>query len=178
MQNFLKFFGGFLALFIVVGLLLDRDFEVSREITINATPQEIHGYVNDLNQWPSWSPWQILDPSVITKIGDISVGVGASQTWTGNGGGGSLTFTQSSESEGIVYDLLFDGDSSVFITEMRYQVNNDSTNVSWVMKGKMEPIIVGGYFAQIMDTLVGDNFFLGLSNLKKTVESNNSKAVQ
>ena len=171
MQNFLKIFGGIIVLFVGVALFLDREFEVSREITIKASPEQIHGYINNLSQWPKWSPWEILDPSVVTTIGDISSGVGASQTWNGNGGGGSLTFTQSSVSEGIAYDLIFDGDSSVFITEMRYRKNGSSTTVSWIMKGKMEPIIIGNYFAQLMDTLVGDNFFLGLSNLKKVIES-------
>ena len=171
MQTFLKFFAGFIVLFVGIGLFLDREFEVSREITINATPEKIHAFINDLNQWPKWSPWQILDPSVKTTIGDISSGIGASQTWTGNGGGGSLIFTHSSVKEGIVYDLVFDGDTSIFVTEMHYQIDNDSTTVSWVMKGKMEPVIIGSYFAQLMDTLVGDNFYLGLTNLKKAIES-------
>lgn len=171
MQFFLKFFAGLLFIVVLVGLFLDSEFEVSREITINASPAEIHIYVNDLNQWSKWSPWQQIDQSVVTTIGKISSGVGASQSWTDSGGGGQLTFTESSVETGITYDLSFAGDTSKFISSMNYRLEGDQTIVSWSMKGKMEPIIIGNYFAQIMDALVGDNFALGLKNLKRAVEA-------
>jgi len=171
MQTFLKFFAGLIGVFIVIGLFLDNSFEVSREIRIKASTTEVHAYVDDLNQWPKWSPWEQLDPSVKTTIGEISAGVGASQSWTDNGGGGELTFTQSSAIKGIVYDLSFAGDPSVFETAMKYRADGQHTIVTWSMKGTMEPIIIGNYFAQLMDTLVGDNFMLGLNNLKKVVEA-------
>jgi hypothetical protein len=170
MQTFLRFFAGFIIVLVAIGLLLDREFVVSREISINASPAEIHMYVDDLNQWSKWSPWQQIDQSVVTTIGKITSGIGASQTWTDNGGGGQLSFTESSADTGIVYDLTFAGDSSVFVSAMSYRIDGESTIVSWTMRGTMEPIIIGNYFAQIMDTLVGDNFALGLTNLKKVVE--------
>ncbi len=170
MQTFLRFFAGFIIVLVGIGLFLDNEFEVSREISIKASPAEIHLYVDDLNQWGKWSPWQQIDQSVVTTIGKITSGVGASQTWTDNGGGGSLTFTESSYETGIVYDLTFTGDSSVFVSAMNYKVEGENTIVRWTMRGKMEPIIIGNYFAQIMDALVGDNFELGLSNLKRVVE--------
>lgn len=170
MQTFLRFFAGFIIVLVAVGLFLDNEFEVSREISIKASPAEIHLYVNDLNQWGKWSPWQQIDQSVVTTIGKITSGVGASQSWTDSSGGGELVFTESSIDTGIVYDLTFAGDSSVFFSAMNYRVDGANTIVSWTMKGKMEPIIIGNYFAQIMDVLVGDNFNLGLSNLKRVVE--------
>jgi len=175
MQTFLKVFAGLIILFVGIGLFLNPEFQVKREVSIKASPETIHTYINDLNQWPKWSPWQQLDPSVKTTVGDISSGIGASQSWTDNTGGGKLKFTHSSLKDGIVYDLNFAGDPSVFITKMGYRVEGDHTYVSWSMQGKMEPIIIGNYFAQLMDTLVGDSFMLGLNNLKETVESEQSK---
>jgi uncharacterized protein YndB with AHSA1/START domain len=171
MQKFLKVFAVLLLLFVVGGLLLDNEFEVKREVVIDAPVEVVHAYVNDLEQWQKWSPWQQLDQTVVTTVGDITQGVGASQTWTDQNGGGSLKLTHASVTEGIQYDLKFAGDDTVFISKMAYDVQGSKTKVSWSMSGKMQPIIIGNYFAQLMDTLVGDSFALGLNNLKQVVEN-------
>jgi len=177
MKKALKIFGVLVALFIVVGLLLDNKIEVSREIVIDASREQIFPLVNDLNAWPQWSPWKQLDPSIKTYIGDISKGVGASQSWNGEGGNGSLIFTDSSLEKGIVYDLMFDGDPGVYISRMQFQPEGTQTRVRWVMSGEMQPIIIGNYFALLMDTLVGDSFMLGLNNLKSVTEAAQARPV-
>lgn len=171
MQTFLKIFAGFVVLFVVVGLILDNQVDVKREIEINASPQEIHRYVNNLNEWPKWSPWQELDPTIKTTLGDKSQGIGASQSWKGESGSGSLKITQSTLESGIVYDMSFEGDSTKYVAGMEYEPNGKTTKVIWFMRGKMQPIIIGNYFAQMMDALVGDSFDQGLQNLKQAVET-------
>lgn len=170
MQTFLKVFATFIIIFIAVGLVLDNEFEISREVTINGSPLQIHAYVSDLNQWPHWNPWEQQDPTVKISIGEISAGVGATQSWTGQSGNGSLKITQSSEVRGITYDLTFDEDPTVFVAGVHYRIEGNNTIVTWYMKGEMQPIIIGNYFAQFMDTLVGESFTLGLNNLKSVVE--------
>ncbi|MGX5200458.1 SRPBCC family protein [Aliikangiella sp. IMCC44632] len=170
MQTFLKVFGGLILLFIVGGLILDNNVNVTRSIEIDASPQEIHAHLNDLEQWPAWSPWHALDPSMKTTLGEITKGVGASQTWTGESGSGGLTFIQSSASEGIAYNMTFEGDSTEYVAGFRYARAGQKTQVTWYMQGKMQPIIIGNYFAQLMDALVGDSFNQGLQQLKRVVE--------
>jgi len=170
MKTFLKIFGGFILLLAIIGLFLDNKINVSRQVEINASPERVHELVNNLNNWPQWSPWKTLDPSIKTTIGDISSGVGASQSWVGESGGGKLIFTQSSADTGIVYDLNFEGDSATYVSGMTYQEKDGKTLVVWYMKGEMGPIIIGNYFAQLMDTLVGDSFQLGLDKLKEVAE--------
>ncbi|WP_444996622.1 SRPBCC family protein [Aliikangiella sp. IMCC44359] len=173
MRTFLKIIGVLIILFIIGGLILDNKVNVTREIEIQASPEKIHLFVNDLNQWPQWTPWIDLDPTIKTTIGAVTHGVGAMQSWTGESGSGSLTFTQSSPENGIVYDLTFEGDPTVYISGMRYSANGDKTIVTWYMTGEMQPIIIGNYFAQLMDVFVGDSFSSGLNKLKKAVESSN-----
>ena len=170
MQTFLKIFGVIIVIFVGVGLFLDNEVHVTREIKIDASAEDIHRYVGDLNQWPEWTPWVVLDPSIKTTMGDKTTGVGASQSWTGESGGGNLTFTASSPQTGIVYDLIFDGDPAVYVSGMTYKTDGNGTIVTWYMKGEMGPIIIGNYFAQLMDSLVGDSFQLGLDKLKEQVE--------
>ena len=96
-----------IVLFIVIGIFLPKEYTVSRSVVIDATPQQIHPYLNDLNNWPLWSPWVENDPTLKVTVGDIASGVGASQSWVGKDGDGSLVFTESSIQEGIDYDLAF-----------------------------------------------------------------------
>lgn len=172
MKTFLKIFGVIVAIIIAVGLVLDNKVDVSRQVEINASAEQVHRYVNDLEKWPEWSPWIDLDPTMKTVLGKKTTGVGASQSWHGQSGAGALTFTQSSASEGVVYDMTFEGDSTIYTAGLRYQEQNGKTLVTWYMQGEMEPIIIGNYFAQFMDGFVGDSFASGLEKLKNLAEAN------
>ena len=172
MQTFLKFFGIILAIFVVVGLILPNQVEIKRDIEINASTAVIHKYVNNLDNWPKWSPWLELDPSIQTTIGEINAGVGASQSWSGSSGGGQLTFTESSIDKGVLYDMSFEGDPILYQAGLSYQSKGTKTLVTWTMRGEMEPIIIGNYFALLMDFLVGDSFVTGLEKLKNISETN------
>ena len=115
-----------------------------------------------------------MDPTIKTIIGDTQAGVGAHQSWVGQSGAGQLTFTESSVNTGIVYDMSFEGDSTIYEAGMSYQESGSKTLVTWYMTGEMEPIIIGNYFAQIMDALMGDSFTLGLERLKEVSEKANT----
>jgi hypothetical protein len=171
MQTFLKVFGVILAIFVVVGLILPNQVEIKREIEISASKAVIHEYVNNLDNWPKWSPWLELDPSIQTTIGEIHTGVGASQSWLGKSGGGQLTFSDSSTDKGVVYQMSFEGDPTVYQTGLSYQAKGDKTLVAWTMTGEMKPIIIGNYFALLMDSLIGDSFIAGLQKLKEISEN-------
>lgn len=177
MNTFLKVFGSFILLFVVIGLSLPNNINIRRSIEIDAPFYVIHSQVNDLNQWAEWSPWLTLDPSIKTTLGDIQVGVGAHQSWVGQSGAGKLTFTESSENTGIVYDMSYEGDSTMYQAGFDYQQSGNKTLVTWYMTGKMQPIIIGNYFAQIMDTLMGDSFTIGLEKLKEVSEKASSMPV-
>jgi len=172
MKTWLKLFGIVVAIFVVVGLILPNHIDVRRSIEIDAPVANIHQYLDNLDNWSKWSPWIELDPTIKTTIGDIHSGQGASQFWMGNSGGGKLTITDSSLEGGVVYDLNFDGDSTVYQSGFLYQKNTGKILVTWYMTGEMQPIIIGNYFALLMDSLVGDSFVSGLDNLKDVVEKN------
>jgi len=170
MQTFLKIFGILVIIIIVVGLILPNKINVRRSIEINAPISSVHKFTNDLKEWSKWSPWLDQDPSIVSKLGAITQGVGASQSWQGTSGSGSLQFTSSSEKTGIEYDMHFDGDSANYMAGISYQSVGYNTTVTWYMTGEMQPIIIGNYFAQLMDGFIGDSFSQGLEKLKKVAE--------
>ena len=163
----------FIVVIAAVGLLLPSTYTVERSIVIDATPEEVHEYVGNLEKWDDWSPWKEEDPSVVVSLGEKTSGVGASQFWVGDSGTGALTITESSPSEGIKYDLLFDGGTYECTSSMTYgRLQDGRTKVTWEMSGDMGSSVTGGYFAVLMDSMVGNMFDKGLSNLKREVEEN------
>lgn len=162
-----------LVLLAIVGFLIPNNYEISRSIKINASKEKIHSYVGDLEKWPSWTPWNEADPSIKTVIGGKSTGLGASQSWTGKDGDGRLEFVKYDEEKGIGYDLFFMGDKNKCYAEMVYNdINDNSVEVEWNMVGSINIPAIGGYFALMMDRMVGPMFEKGLENLKTVAESN------
>lgn len=169
-------------IFAAVGLFLPTSYSVKRSIVIDAPPEKVHEYVGDLSKWESWSPWEKEDPTLVVTLGEKRSGVGASESWVGDSGDGALTITESSPSNGVRYDLLFNGGEYESEGSMTYETLPDErTEVTWTMSGDMGKSITGGYFVLLMDSTVGNMFDRGLANLKSIVESqgeNNSQTSQ
>jgi polyketide cyclase/dehydrase/lipid transport protein len=170
MNTFLKFFGIIMLSVVVVGLIIPNHVDIRRSVEIDAPVTTIHAFTSNLEKWPQWSPWITEDPSIKISLGDIHQGTGASQSWTGASGSGNILFTQSSPEQGVVYDMNFDGDSTLYQAGFSYQEKGQKTIVTWYMTGDMTPIIIGNYFSLMMDGLVGDSFVMGLDKLKELSE--------
>jgi len=155
---------------IVVGLLLPKKYAVERSITIDAPPEVVFAYLNDLEKWEAWEPFSKADSSVVVTLGEDTYGVGATQSWTSDGGNGSLTFTKSDPESGIAYALAFDGfDPST--STMTYEVVDGKTVLTWTMDGSITTPVIGGYFVMMMDAMVGPMYEDGLDRLKTAAEA-------
>lgn len=171
LKNFLLAVLLILIIIVVAGLFLPTSYTVERSITVDASPEEVHQHVGDLTKWDEWAPWKEEDPTIVVTRGDKTKGVGASQSWVGESGDGALTITKDSPEEGIEYDLVFEGGQYVCQSAVVYEeLSKGETKVTWIMNGDMETPVIGGYFAILMDSMVGDMFDRGLQNLKTKVE--------
>ncbi|WP_345334669.1 SRPBCC family protein [Ferrimonas pelagia] len=146
-------------------------FEVHREITINAPPQAIHPYINELFLWPLWSPWEELDPTTRITLGEPSQGIGANQTWTDRSGGGELVIIASDPLNGIRYDARFGSNREHYPAELRLRaIGPNQTQVRWQIQGKMTTPIMAPFLAMMANRMIGDPFQQGLAKLKWVVE--------
>lgn len=156
--------------FVAIGVLLPKEYVVSRSITIEAKAEDIHDFVGDLRRWETWGPWHEADPSLAVTYGAKTSGIGASQSWTGKDGNGSMEITASSPRRGVRYDLAFNDGAYRCRAAIRYHPKEDHTVVSWMMRGRMDTPVLGGYAALLIEPLVGGLFERGLAKLKQTVE--------
>ena len=163
---------------VIIGVLIyaatrPNTFRTERSTTIIATQAKIFGNINDLGKWPTWSPWEKLDPNVQRTLSDPSSGVGASYAWEGNRkiGAGSMEIVESEKSSKIVMKLEFlKPFKASNMAEFTLTKKGTSTEVTWAMYGPQL------YKAKLMGTLidcdamVGKQFAEGLANLKALVE--------
>jgi uncharacterized protein YndB with AHSA1/START domain len=149
------------------------DFSVSRSMDIAAPPEKIFAILNDFAAWPSWSPYEKLDPTMQRTLSNITHGKGATYAWQGNGkvGAGSMELTSSVPSSLVALDLNmlkpFKANNKVTFT---LKLNGSQTNVTWAMQGKSPFISKLMGVVMNIDKMVGGQFDEGLGNLKRVVE--------
>ena len=175
MQKILIGLVALLVAVVVAGLVMPTTYAIEKEITIDATPAEIHAYVGDLKKWPEWTAWEQEDDPIETTYGEKTTGVGASQSWTSKDGDGKLTITEWDVATSIAYEMAFitEHGRAPAICAMTYATESDKTTVTWTMRGDvadfMAPVL-SGLMTPFMKGSIGGMFDQGLSNLKKKIE--------
>jgi hypothetical protein len=162
----------------IAGILLyagtrPGSFWIRRSTRIQAAPEKIFPFINDLHLWGAWSPYEKLDPALRRDFSGNASGVGAVYAWEGNSrvGAGRMEIIQSSRASRITIELEFlrpmKGHN---IVEFILQRAAGGTEVTWEMDGPI-PFMgkLMGLFIS-MDKLVGEEFARGLANLKALVE--------
>jgi hypothetical protein len=183
MKRVLKIVGlgflGLVAVLVVVGLFLPRQWHVERTVVIKAAPEHIHPLVNDLKEWQSWAAWtKDMDPQVRNEYGGPASGVGASWAWNGpKMGHGKMTIVKSELASGVWVDEMIETDDGVNARgSLTWTPEGEGTKVKWVDEGTLPPVI-GGYAVSMIETMLGDNFQTGLEKLKVQAEKRQAAPV-
>lgn len=165
-------------LVVVAGILIyaatkPNDFRVERRLAIKAPAEKIYGQIADLKAWQTWSPYEKKDPDQKRTLSGAPSGKGAVYEWDGNknvGAGRMEVIEANAPSKvGIKLDFLkpFEGHNTAEFTMVPA---GDTTTVTWAMYGPSPFMMkVMGTFMN-MDKMIGDDFAVGLANLKALVE--------
>jgi len=148
-------------------------FRVERSIRIQAPPDKIYPLIVDFKAWPTWSPWEKLDPAMKRELSGSARGTGAVYAWTGNKdvGQGRMEITEAVAPSRIVVQLDFiEPIAANNIAEFTLQPDGDATRVVWAMHGPSPYIAKLMGLAFSMDAMVGKDFESGLANLKAAAE--------
>jgi uncharacterized protein YndB with AHSA1/START domain len=158
---------------LIVAATKSNVFRVQRSTSIKASPEKIFPLINDFHSWPSWSPYEKLDPAMQRAHSGAASGKGAKYAWEGNNkaGAGRMEITDTSPPSSITIDLEFNRPfKSHYTTVYTFEPHGDTTNVTWAMQGP-SPFMtkVMSVFLD-MDNLIGKDFELGLAALKAISE--------
>ena len=148
-------------------------FKVQRTTTIKAPPEKVFALIEDFNAWPSWSPWEKLDPGMKRTLSGAPKGKGAVYAWEGNKdvGSGRMEIVEATAPSkvGIQLDFLqpfASRNSAVFVLTP----SGDSTGVTWTMEGPSTFVTkLMGVFVS-MDSMIGKDFDKGLAAMKAVAE--------
>ena len=172
-KKILAMIGLVVVLILIYAAFKPGDFRVQRSIAIQAPPEKIFPLINDFHQWPSWSPWEKLDPNMKRTLTGPPNGAGSAYEWDGNNkaGKGRMEITDSvpSSKVGIKLDFMkpMEGHNTV---EFTLRPDGNSTNATWAMSG---PLTYPGKLISVfvsMDKLIGSDFETGLANMKAVAE--------
>jgi len=165
---------GVIGIFLIVVALQPSEFKVTRSATIAAPASTVFAQVNDFHQWPAWSPWEKMDPTMKRTYDGAASGNGAGYGWVGNDkvGEGRMTITESRAPELIKIKLEFlKPFAATNAVEFSLKPEGAQTSVTWAMSGEKNFMMKGFCLFMDMDKHVGGDFERGLANLKTVLES-------
>ncbi len=173
----------FVTIVIVIGVLLvgllgyagtrPNTFQVKRTQSIQAPPDRIFALIEDYRKWAAWSPYEKLDPAMKKTFSGSQRGKGAVYNWAGNSKAGEgrmeIVDAVSPRLVKTKLDFLkpFEGHNTA---EFTLDPRGGATDVTWAMYGP-QPFMfkVMSIFVN-MDKMLGNEFAVGLSNLKAIAE--------
>lgn len=158
------------AIAVLAGVIAARPSElrITRSRIVAAPPTAVHAYVNDFHNWPQWSPWEKLDPSMKREITGSPAGPGAVYYWSGNSevGEGRMTITDSNPPQSVTIRLEFlKPFAATNMTQFELTPSGAGTQVTWSMTGHHNFISKAFGLFMNMDKIVGADFEKGLANL-------------
>jgi hypothetical protein len=162
----------------IAGLLIfaatrPDSFRVERSTSIKAPPDKIFALINDLALWRTWSPYEAKDPNMKRTLGRVTSGKGAVYEWDGdrNVGRGRMEIIESTQLSRVAIKLDFLKPFEAHNTaEFTLEPQGDSTKVTWGIYGPMPYVskLMSVFFS--MDSMIGQDFEVGLASLKTVAE--------
>lgn len=172
---------GIVAVVLVVGIAgvlayaatRPNDFRVQRRLAIKAPADRIYAEIADFHRWGAWSPYEKKDPGMKRTFSGATAGTGAAYAWDGNKnvGSGHMEILEATAPSKVTIKLdflkPFEGHNTAEFTMVP---SGDGTTVTWAMHGPAPYIhkLMGTFFN--MDRMIGDDFAIGLANLKTIAE--------
>lgn len=161
------------AIVLLVATTRPKSFVVERSATIAAPAAAIYPLIADFHNWPRWSPYEALDPSMKRTLSGAPSGKGAVYAWEGNGkaGVGRMEIEGVTEPSRVTIKLDFSRPIVAHNTaEFLLKPAGGDTAVTWSMKGASPFMfrVMGLFFD--MDKMIGKDFAAGLAKLKAVAE--------
>ncbi len=161
-------------LLLLIAAFVKKDINVTKEVIINKSRQEVFAYVKLLKNQDNFSKWASMDPNMKKTYTGTDGTVGFISAWVGNKdvGEGNQEILKIDEGNRIDYALRFikpfKVNSESFITFA--DASSNQTKVEWGFKSRMPyPMNLMLLFVSA-DDMCGKDFEIGLANLKNLME--------
>jgi len=154
---------------VVIGFLMPGSRKIERSVAMGVPATAIYGQINELKNWPNWSPWYKLDPNAKIVYSEPSSGLNAWYTWESdnkNVGKGKMTIVEVQDNGYIKTRLEFDGMKEAY-GYFRLEPQGESTQVTWGLDADFGNNPIFRLMGPMMDKMLGETFTQGLTASKQ-----------
>ena len=172
--------GALFGLFILVGLMLPNKMLVQQSVGIDAPPERIFPFVNNLKEFNRWAPWSGQDNPVYFNYSGPDSGIGARMTWSNDDGGsqtGSQEIIQSNSPSQVTFSVDF-GPQGAATTAFELEATTTGARVTWRFDYEIGYDLVGRYIGAMMEGAMDKRYAMGLARLKELVETGSIETVR
>ena len=167
--------GALVVILLVTGLILKKEYTVSRDITINKSKTFVFDFIKLLKNQNEYSYWATMDPAMRKEFRGIDGTTGFVSAWDSddkNVGKGEQEIIKVVEGERVDYVIRFikPFESVSYASMSVVEVSATQSRVVWIFNGKMKyPMNLMLLFMN-MEKMIGGDLEKGLNNLKTLME--------
>jgi hypothetical protein len=167
--------GVILILFLLVAIVVSKDYIVERNIMVFKPRQEIFDYVRYLKNQNDFSVWAKIDPEMQMHYTGTDGKVGFVSAWDSpvrQAGKGEQEIVRLDEGRRIDYEIRFlkpmkSTDDAYFVLKA---LQDSTTMITWGFKGKIKYPMNTMLLFMDMEEMIGNDLEQGLYNLKGILE--------
>ncbi|MCH7409391.1 SRPBCC family protein [Belliella sp. DSM 111904] len=161
---------------LVVALFTKKEVKVTREIIINKSSAQVYDYIKFMKNHEKYSKWDTMDPQMKKEYSGTDGQVGFVYAWFSDKpdvGVGEQEILKMEENKRIDYALRFKEpfEASDFAFLELESLSGNQTKVIWGYNGRMNYPMNAMLWFMDMDKMIGDDFEVGLNNLKSILEN-------
>ena len=171
----------FLVLVLITGLILPKEYNLTREVTINRNNTAVFNYVKYLKNQANYNVCAQMDPNQITTYTGEDGQVGFTSAWKSeldSVGAGKQTILAINEGTSIDYEIVFtEPFESTMQTAMLFEpVDSSSTKLTWKFSGDMDYPFNVMLLVYDMESTLGKDMQQGLNTLKELLEKESASS--
>ncbi|MES0491230.1 MAG: SRPBCC family protein [Leptospirales bacterium] len=162
---------GTMALFMFVSLFLESQWEIKREIVVEASKEKVFPLINSPRNHAKWTPWdRNSDITIVYSFEGPETGKNSAVIWNGaNTKPGKRVITKSVLNEKVEYMIYLDNKFSAR-GELVLETVEKGTRVTWRDYGDLGWNLMGRLIASSANEQIGYAFDKGLMKLKVLAE--------
>ena len=164
-----------LIMVIVITIQPDKA-HLEKEIFIEAPDSVIFPYVSNYRKLSTWWPWPKMDAELKQSYEGVDGTLGSKVIWNGSKAGkGSMTVEELVQNKRVKSIMLIGSEKQSASSEFTLERKGNGTEVHWTYDGVNDGLSGKAKWI-VMGTLLGSQYDLGLKNLKKIIEDQQTTA--
>jgi len=175
LRTILIIVGALVAVLLLIAAFLPKEYELEKEVVVDATPAQVYPFVQTFEKRGEWYPWYRRDPNMKRSLEGPDGKIGTISRWEGDPetvGSGWQELVRLEEDQRVETELTFtEPFESTAMSYMDLKEEDGKTLVAWGFESRF-PFPMNALIAVMgLEGAVGKDYEEGLAKLKEVVET-------